>query len=45
MLLTLRAALLIAAFVCFVCAAFGVAARVNWIGVGLSLFTLAALLT
>lgn len=45
MLLTLHAALLLGAFICFVCATFGVSAKVNWIGAGLALFMLAALFT
>lgn len=43
MMLTLDTALFIGAFVCFVFAAFGVSGRVNWIGLGLALAVLTAL--
>lgn len=44
MLLTVQVALIIAAFLAFVAAAFGVVARVNWIGVGLALYMLSLLI-
>jgi len=43
MLLTLHTVLLFCAFLAFVAAAFGVVARVNWLGVGAALVTLTLL--
>jgi hypothetical protein len=44
MIVTIHTVLVLSAFACFCLAAFGVPARVNWVGLGLALWVLAGLL-